>query len=106
MGGSGGGGSFVEFFGGFEFGTFLGDDADELAAGLVPRGEEFSRLDAAGFFTVLLDECFDFLEILRTADGQGDDHLGVDAGEKFSIHVVDVGGAAGHPSTEVFPGFP
>ena len=37
----GGGGGFVEFLGLLEFGAFFGDDADELADGFVPVGEEF-----------------------------------------------------------------
>ena len=91
-------------FGGFEFGAFLGDDPDELADGGVPIGEEVGGLFGAGLAGVEFDEGFHLGDVLRAGDRQGDDHLGVDAGVEFPVHIIDEGGAAGHACAEVFAG--
>ena len=90
--------------GGFEFGAFLGDDADELAGGGRPIGEEVGGLLRACLFLVELDEGFHLGDVLRAADGHGDDHLGVHAGLEFPIHILNEGAASGHTGAEVFAG--
>lgn len=54
LGGDGGG--LVRFLGGFEFGSFFGDDADEFVYCVIPIGEEFGSLFGVGFLCVELDE--------------------------------------------------
>ncbi len=84
----------MEFFGGFEVGTFAGDNPDELAGGFGPVGKEGGGLLAAGFREVEFDELFDLGNVVLAFDREGDDHLGVDSGEEFPIDVIDECGAA------------
>lgn len=92
------------FLGGFQFGAFAGDDADELAGGGGPIGEEVGGLLGAGLREMEFDEGFHLGDVLRAANGHGYDHLGIDAGLEFSVDVIDEGGATGHSGSEVFAG--
>ena len=80
----------MEFLGGFEFGAFLSDDADKLVGGFLPVSKQLGGLHAASFLRMKLDERPDFGDLLSTLDRHGDEHHGVDAGEKFPVRIHEV----------------
>jgi hypothetical protein len=57
-------GSSLRFFGGFEGGAFLGDDADELLQAVVPVGQQRLRVRAAGLLGVIGDQLLQLGDVL------------------------------------------
>ena len=97
-------GVFVLLFGELEVVFLFCDDADELWKGRFPVLKDFLGTWGVGLLGVGFDEGLEFLNVFLALDGEGDDHLGVEARLELTIDVVDVSGSTRHSGSEVLSG--